>query len=382
MSNNQAQPRQQKLIYVIDDDPVMRLSCQKILMKEGHQIETFEDGQQGLERIQHQHPDLVVVDLKMPRIGGIEVIKTVKEIDPDISLVVITGYATIDTAVEAMKAGAYDFLPKPFTPDELRLIVRRGLERRELSRESQRLAAELRTINDELRQINKNYMEILGFVSHEVKNALGNMMGSVALIADETLGPVNESQAEMLQVFLRNCIKLQDMIRNYLDLSRLEKGELAIEKQHLDFNEAVVEPVVKDLLPAAQMKKMIIEREIPKSLRVYADPELLKIVLSNLLNNAIKYGKPQGKIRLDAEQTDHGWQFGVWNEGEGIPPEKISHLFAKFDRIKTEASAQESGSGLGLYITRELIERQGGKIWAESEYGKWIWFRFQLPKPE
>jgi DNA-binding NtrC family response regulator len=143
MSNNLPQTGEPKLIFVIDDDPAMRLSCEKILKKEQYLVETFEDGQQGLERIQKQHPNLLVVDLKMPRIGGIDVIKSVNKIDPNISLVVITGYATIDTAVEAMKAGAYDFLPKPFTPDELRLIVNRGLERSEFAKKSQKLATEL-----------------------------------------------------------------------------------------------------------------------------------------------------------------------------------------------------------------------------------------------
>lgn len=382
MLNNQQQTSVPKLIFVIDDDPAMRLSCEKILKKEGYLAETFEDGQQGLERIQEQHPDLLVVDLKMPRIGGIDVIKTVNKIDPNISLVVITGYATIDTAVEAMKAGAYDFLPKPFTPDELRLIVNRGLERSELSKKSQRLTTELQTINEELRQINRNYMEILGFVSHEVKNALGNMIGSVALIEQETLGQVNELQREMLTLFLRNCIRLQDMIRNYLDLSRLEKGEITIQKQFINYNEVIITPVVKDLLPAVQMKNMTIEREIPESLTIYADPDLLKIVLSNLINNAIKYGKPHGKIRIDSQDTGSTWLLGVWNEGEGIPKEKLSNLFSKFERLDTASSIHESGSGLGLYITRELIERQGGQIWAESEYGKWVWFQLRLPKPK
>lgn len=382
MSNSNQQTSESKLIFIIDDDPAMRLSCEKILMKETHVVETFEDGQKGLERIQKQHPDLLVVDLKMPRIGGMEVIKTVNKIDPNISLVVITGYATIDTAVEAMKAGAYDFLPKPFTPDELRLIVNRGLERSELAKKSQKLATELQTINEELRQINRNYMEILGFVSHEVKNALGIMIGSAELIEQETLGHINVSQREMLIMFLSNCIRLQDMIRNYLNLSSLEKGEIRIQKQFINFNEIIVTSVIQDLFPAARMKNMSIEREIPKPFTIFADPDLLKIVVSNLISNAIKYGKTNSKIRIDSQEANNEWILGVWNEGEGIPKEKLPNLFSKFARLNTVSSINESGTGLGLYITKELIERQGGEIWAESEYDKWVWFRFRLPKPK
>ena len=127
-----------EMVVVIDDDYAMRLSCGKILSKMGLRVETFEDGARGLEGVVQLKPGLVVVDLKMPGISGQEVISRVHEIDPQIIMVVITGYATIDTAVEAMKSGAYDFLPKPFAPDELRLIVNRGLDRRRLALESQR----------------------------------------------------------------------------------------------------------------------------------------------------------------------------------------------------------------------------------------------------
>ena len=134
MSGSVASPA----VVVIDDDYAMRLSCGKILTKMGLRAETFEDGARGLEGVAKLKPDMVVVDLKMPGISGMEVLSRVHEIDPQIVIVVITGYATIDTAVQAMKCGAYDFLPKPFSPDELRLIVNRGLERRRLGLESQR----------------------------------------------------------------------------------------------------------------------------------------------------------------------------------------------------------------------------------------------------
>ena len=240
---------------------------------------------------------------------------------------------------------------------------------------------ELQSTNEELRQINKNYMAILRFVSHEVKNALGIMIGSAELIEQETLGEINESQRDMLKMFLSNCIHLHDLIRNYLSLSRLEKGEIRVQKKFTDFNEIIISQVIKDLLPAARMKNISIKREIPESFTIFADPDLLKIVLSNLINNAIKYGKSNGKIRIDSQEFDDEWIIGVWNEGEGIPKEKLSNLFSKFERLDTKASVQESGSGLGLYITRELIERQDGEIWVESEYGKWAYFRLRLPKP-
>src|SRR5208283_57160 len=133
--SSMSEPAEQETIVVIDDDYAMRLSCRKILSKMGFRVEAFEDGGQGLEGVTKLKPSLVVVDLKMPGISGMEVVTRIHEVRPDIVLVVITGYPTIDTAVGAMKCGAYDFIPKPFSPDELRLIVNRGLEHHRLSLE-------------------------------------------------------------------------------------------------------------------------------------------------------------------------------------------------------------------------------------------------------
>jgi len=135
-------PVQDNLIIVIDDDEIMRLSCEQILRKSGYRIETYSNGQAGIRRLREIRSPLLIVDIKMPELDGFEVIKIVRNLDPDLSIVVITGYATIETAVDAMKAGAYDFLPKPFTPGELRMIVQRGFERWRLIKEAQRLRRE------------------------------------------------------------------------------------------------------------------------------------------------------------------------------------------------------------------------------------------------
>ena len=121
-----AAPPETGRVFVIDDDDIMLLSCRRILEKAGYQVETFSSGLEGIRRIKDVRPELLLVDLKMPELDGLQVIERVRAVDPDVVIAVITGYATIATAVDAMKAGAYDFLPKPFTPDELRLIVNRG----------------------------------------------------------------------------------------------------------------------------------------------------------------------------------------------------------------------------------------------------------------
>ena len=241
--------------------------------------------------------------------------------------------------------------------------------------------AKLRHTNDELQRVNRNYMEILGFVSHEIKNALGNLIGSASLLHNEKLGPVNKRQKDMLAIFLRNSERIRDMIRNYLDLSRVEKGELQAQKRWFEFNETILETVLPEITPAAESKGMRLDSAVPDHFQMYADPDLLKVVMVNLLTNAVKYGKEGGTIRVNAEELAEEWQAGVWNEGEGIPEEQIPNLFKKFSRLDTDVSSHGQGSGLGLYITREFIEKQGGKIWVESNHGEWAWFQFRLPRP-
>ncbi|HDN84650.1 MAG TPA: ATP-binding protein, partial [Candidatus Aerophobetes bacterium] len=119
--------------------------------------------------------------------------------------------------------------------------------------------------------------------------------------------------------------------------------------------------------------------EIPDSFKIMADPDLLKIVMENLLSNAIKYGKEKGMVKIGARMEKKECRINVWNEGEGIPKDRIDQLFAKFTRLSGEKFRKEQGSGLGLFITKEIIQKHGGKIWAESEEGKWADFIFTLP---
>src|SRR5512136_3018273 len=138
-AQERARVKAHERVIVIDDDEIMLLSCSEILTRAGFKVETFPNGEDGIRRIKEAPAALLFVDLKMPKIDGMEVIRRVRQIDPSMVIVVITGYATIATAVEAMKAGAYDFLPKPFTCDEFALIVNRGFERWRLARDSERL---------------------------------------------------------------------------------------------------------------------------------------------------------------------------------------------------------------------------------------------------
>lgn len=239
---------------------------------------------------------------------------------------------------------------------------------------------ELEDLNSELRGINKNYMEMLGFVSHELKNPLTSAIMSLYTVKDGYLGEINPAQQKSLNSVANSLDYFQEMIQHYLDLSRLEKGELEVNITQVCLNDDIVQPVINSLEREMHERHMTLENHIPEGLILNVDYNLLRIVYDNLLSNAIKYGLDGGRIILDAQESRQMMVLSVLNDSQGIPPEKLSHLFKKFGRLDDPQFASKKGTGLGLFICRQIIEKHGGEIWAASEVGAWVKFSFTLPK--
>ncbi len=248
-------------------------------------------------------------------------------------------------------------------------------QRREIEQNERRL----KELNDELRATNQNYMEMLGFVSHELKNPLSSAMMSLHTVKDGYLGELTEAQESSLASVAQSLDYFQDMVKNYLDLSRLEKGELEVHEQEVTLYPQVIEPVLEGLRQGLEDKGMHVVNDVPEDFKVYADGNLLRVVYDNLLSNAIKYGREGGKIEFDAVQNEDEVTLSVFNEGEGIPLDRKPELFKKFSRLDSPEHSKEKGTGLGLYICREIVEEHGGEIWADSEEGRWVRFSFTLP---
>jgi two-component system, NtrC family, sensor kinase len=245
--------------------------------------------------------------------------------------------------------------------------------------EIQKNQGELKKRNRDQKTINRNYMEMLGFVSHELKTPLGSAILGLYSVKDGYLGELNDTQKRVLGSVADSLEFFNEMIKHYLDLSRVEKGELKVNKRQINLLSDVVRPVTEGLQSALKNKGMTIHNCLTSRIEVDADRDLLRIVYDNLLSNAIKYGRDSGVIRLEAQPSNGDMVLAVYNEGDGVPPEKMSQLFRKFSRVENPKHAGMKGTGLGLYICREIIERHGGKIWAESRVEQWIKFSFTLP---
>jgi two-component system NtrC family sensor kinase len=239
---------------------------------------------------------------------------------------------------------------------------------------------ELEELSDELRTTNKNYIEMLGFVAHELKNPLTSAMMSLHTVKDGYLGEINDAQRKSLGSVAQSLDYFQDMIKNYLDLSRLERGDFQVNKASISIYPDVIAPTLDALDHELEECRMVVVNHVPVDLVLNADRDLLRVVYDNLLSNAIKYGRPGGKIVLDGHASNgNHMTLSVQNDGEGIPPEKMSLLFGRFRRLDGPDCTTKKGTGLGLYICKEIVDRHGGEIWADSKTSEWVKFSFTLP---
>ena len=360
-------------ILIIDDEEVVLDSCSLILDGSGYPLATAGSGMLGLQRLQELHPDLVFVDLKMPGMSGFEVLEKISAFDPTVVVIVITGYATVSSAVEAMKKGAYDFLPKPFTPEEFRIIVRRGLEKRRLVLETIALRQEKELLREQFAAI----------VSHELKAPLGAVQQNLFVLASELSGQLSEAQNQRLE---RMQVKIQDLIN--LILTWLRVLSVDVRKIQENFKPTAVAEVVAKALesvqPHAVRKDVALVSALPASPGfVSGDQGTLVEVLVNLLGNAVKYSRVGGQVTVRAETVGAEVNISVADTGVGISREDLPHIFDDFYRGQAGLASDQS-SGLGLAIARRLVEAHNGSITVESILGQGSTFVIRLPalKPD
>ena len=233
-----------------------------------------------------------------------------------------------------------------------------------------------------LNETNQNYMKMLGFITHELKSPLAAMQTMIDVMVMEMTEEISGEALTFLKRIKRNAEELQDMVKNYLDLSRVERGELIAQKSMVNVRREVIDPVVVQTSQLLRSRNINLEMNASSDIDIYADPELLRIALSNYLTNAAKYGKEGGNTWIDTSLTDGNLVVRVRNEGKGFTSEEKQQLFRKFSRLKNPLTIDKRGSGLGLYLCREIIELHGGVVDAESEPGVWAEFSFKIPQTQ
>ena len=352
-----------KLLFIDDEDIVLQ-SCRRIFAKDDFEIDTAVSGEEGLAKARTGKYDVVVTDLKMPGLGGMDVLHALRKEQPETIVVIFTGYANVETAREALKNGAFDYIPKPFTPEEIREVVHNAVKARAGSAEAKMI-------------------DLMAIVSHELKSPLAAVQTTAETLYRGYFGKLEPAQQKILETILRNCEYLEDVIRSYIDLSKMGIDDLDAFRKEMKIGAdaiagTVAVPEIKD-----NLRRMPIVVDIKDDPTVLGDAQLLKIVVRNLINNAVKYGREETPVRVTLEKIGGEAVLSVRNEGVGIPPEDIQNrLFRKFVRLKQKGTEGVKGSGLGLYICKKIVEKHNGRIWADGEAGSWVAFHVALPAVE
>ncbi|HOP63113.1 MAG TPA: response regulator [Spirochaetota bacterium] len=349
-----------KKLLIIDDEDIVLKSCIRILRNEDYEIDTAYSGEEGLNKIDENKYDLVITDLMMPGMSGMDVLRNVKERKLDLIVVIFTGYATAETAREALKMGAFDYIPKPFTPEEFRDVIHNAIKSGEGSEATM--------------------LDLMAIVSHELKSPVSVVHTTAQTLAKGYFGNLEPKQKEILETIIRNCQYLEDIIRSYIDLSKMELDDLEAFNQKVNLVDDVVNGVLEIPEYSSNMKQMPIITDFKIKPVIQGDPNLLQIVITNLVNNAIKYGREKTEIKISVYDKGGDIIFSIYNQGVGISKEDIdTRLFSKFGRLRQKGTEGVKGSGLGLYICRKIIEKHNGKMWVESVPGEYVNFFFSIP---
>jgi len=355
-------------IMVIDDEAVICDACAQILTDEGYEVVTANNGIAGLEKMKGSKPDVVFVDLKMPGMGGLEVLDRIRGIDKNIVTVVITGYATIESAVDSMKHGALEFLPKPFTPEELAIITWRAVEKHRITVEAERL-------KNEKEHMRQNFISL---VSHELRTPLVAVIQYLEVLSGGILGTMPPEQEKVITRMKIRLNELLLLVNRWLKFARIEETD--VRDSFTKFNlKPVIEESLELVKPLAAEKKIELVSSAGADINtVFGDREMIKEVITNIMSNGIKYNHEGGRLSVETMQTADAVIIDITDTGIGIPDEELARVGDEFYRTKREGLA--AGSGLGLAIAKKILDIHGGRLEIKSRLDLGSTFSIVLPK--
>ncbi|MBI2985810.1 MAG: response regulator [Deltaproteobacteria bacterium] len=336
-------------ILIVDDEMGPRESL-KMILKPYFNVFTAERGGQAIEILNQIPIDLVTLDLKMPGLTGTKVLEKVKQRDPDIEAIIITGYGSMDTAIEGLRLGAFDYVSKPFDVDHILTLVRCALERRN---------ARLK-----LKQIKS---EFLANVSHELRTPLSVVVGFVSILLDQLIGKLTEEQQRALERVYKNSEELLELIDNVLCLTSLNAGDLCLDEKEFDFG-LMVKQTAERYSRLVEEKGIELSIQSPPGMRAVSDPAKVARIFQNLLHNAVKFTlRGQIAVKLHRSVTRGVVDLEIIDTGMGIPRDQIEGMFQPFRQMDGSFRRQFSGMGLGLTIARRLTDFLGGTLEIRSQ---------------
>lgn len=365
-------------LLIVDDDAAQLRALTDTLALQGYDTVGYASGAEAIDALRTQARfDLLLADLIMPVMGGIDLLEAALQIDRDLVAVIMTGEGTIATAVGAMKSGALDYILKPFNLSVILPVISRALAVRDLRMEVASLERSVQQRTAELEAANKELEAFAFSVSHDLRSPLTVIIGSLDTLTHDYAASLPEKGRESLARTLAGALRMSQIIDDLLRLSRV--GREPLTKSKIDVGSLVREVLTE--LRAAQ-KGPDISVKIGDLPEATGDAALLRQVFVNLLSNALKFtrGKPSPLVEVGFCRTGDDGTYFVRDNGAGFDPRSAQDLFAAFRRL--HGAEQFEGNGVGLSIVHRVVTRHGGRVWAEAQVDKGATFYFSLPLAE
>lgn len=368
-------------VLVVDDEPKICQLLTQILAARGCAVRAAPDGLQGLLEFQRQPADVVITDIKMPKMSGVELLKELKHLDPLLSIVVITAYPSVEGAVEAMKYGACDFITKPFDIVQIQAILYRCQQRVALNRQlrsSGEGVLKLEELNRRLAELNDLKSQFLAALSHEINTPLCLMSEWIYLLSEGTLGPLSGEQRHAVDVVIGAYDRLHKLLQQLIDL--MHGHEIILRRQSMVLQE-ILRQAIAAVTPKATAREITLFAQLPEApLAVEADQGRCRAAFEYLLDNAVKFNHEHGRVDVTVGGTPEAVEVRIRDTGIGIPAEELEKVFTAFYQVDRNLNRIYQGAGIGLTLAKRYIELHGGALQLASEIGKGTTAQVTLPR--
>ncbi|WP_346854249.1 hybrid sensor histidine kinase/response regulator [uncultured Draconibacterium sp.] len=359
-------------VLIVDDNPNNLKIIALILRSFNYKIVIATNGEQAIEMVEKTLPDIILLDVMMPKIDGFETCRLIKAKDEykDIPIIFITALNDTESLVKGFKAGGVDYITKPFNKDELISRVKTHLDLKYTRDSLQKTTAHL----EELNALKDKMFSVIG---HDLRSPLGSVRMTLDFLS-KIEAPDDNPFSENIKIMLKTTDEVFGLLENLLGWAKSQSNKLNISKELL---------VLKDLTNSIyylnkgsmDLKQIEFASEISDEDTLFADLNTMKIVFRNLVSNAIKFTPEKGTIKIVSKKAGDNIRIEVSDTGVGIPEENLSKLFNPNQHVTTYGTNRESGSGLGLVLCSDFVVKNNGKIWVESTVGKGSTFIVELP---
>lgn len=375
------------LILIVDDDPFVRALLSEILEDKGYAVLEADSGRSALEVYhKHQNLDLIISDMNMDEMDGLEFIKEFRKLSTEIPVIILTVNTEITVALEAIRSGASDYILKDENIQEtVILALDKTLEKQELKKQNMQLIQDLAKKNEELEKSNKELVELnilknrfLGIAAHDLRSPIGGIKGIIEILMRQMEGESTEKHLRKLELVHNTTKEMLALLNDLLDISIIESGKLDLEIETASLNHIIGDRIRIHWI-LADKKQISLSVNFSETPEIACDIKRIAQVFDNLMSNAVKFSPKRTTIEIHLYHDDQMVYLKVKDEGPGISEEDQARVFDEFEKIGTPVTGNETSTGLGLAISKRIMEAHSGFLHLESKPGQGATFTFALP---